>query len=110
MWEITIVENNICKLNGVILHTDTIDNLEEQINTVNSSINVILTGGSPYFVNGIFCNHSTIIVLDDFVIIYQINSYIKLRYIHYKILEKNKVFFIKNVNNTFNYVDIENYF
>ena len=81
-----------------VLNTDEIEKLDFQINLVNSSNNVILTGGSPYFVNGIFCKNSNIIVIDDFII-GQISTYPKLKYIHNKILETNTVNIIKINNN-----------
>jgi hypothetical protein len=97
--------NHIQNNNGIILNTDEIIDLREQIHQVNSSSNVILTGGSPYLVNGLFCKNSSIIVLDDFVID-QI-KYIKMKYIHDKICENNKVSFIKNIRNgMFDYNDI----
>jgi hypothetical protein len=58
-------------------------------------------------VNGLFCKNSNIIVLDDFYIVDQMPKYIKLKYIHEKICEKNNVVFIKNINNNiFNYNDV----
>lgn len=91
----------------LIVHTDEINCLNDQINKVNSSSNVILTGGSPYFVNGLFCNNSNIIVLDDFII-QQMDSYIKLKYIHDKICELNIVHFIKH-SDIFYYDQIKTY-
>ena len=95
--------------NCVILNTDNIVDLTQQINMVNSSSNVILTAGSAYFVNGLFCKNSHIIVLDDSYI-WQIDTFMKLKYIHDKICENNKVFFIKsNDNNVFYYNKIQQY-
>ena len=71
-----------------------------------SSKNVILTAGSSYFINGLFCRNSTIIVLDDFII-WQINKYHKLNYANEKIKKNNTVSIIPNVKqNTFYYKDI----
>jgi len=106
------IENHLQKegpLKGRVLHTDEINELKDQIAFLHRSRNVVLTGGSPYFVNGLFCQDTTIVVLDDFVIS-QINLYVKLKYIHDKICEKNKVHMIKNNNNnTFDYNDIKAY-
>jgi hypothetical protein len=101
-----ILENISVSYQNLILNTDEINDLNDQIQKVNSSKNIILMGGSAYFVNGIFCKNSKIIVLDDFCI-NQINSYIKMKYIHDKICENNSVIFINNnKNNTFYYNDI----
>ena len=95
--------------NSVILNTDSIVDLTQQINMVNSSSNVILTAGSAYFMNGLFCKNSHIIVLDDSMI-WQIDTFMKLKYIHNKICETNKVFFIKSKgNNVFYYNNIKKY-
>ena len=105
------ISNNIEKSNNsVILNTDNIVDLNEQIKMVNSSSNVILTAGSAYFMNGLFCKNSHIIVLDDWFHMPQINGFMKLKYIHDKICENNKVFFIPNQNgNVYHYNDIQNY-
>ena len=95
--------------NSVILNTDNIVDLTQQINMINSSSNVILTAGSAYFMNGLFCKNSHIIVLDD-SLIWQIDTFMKLKYIHNKICETNKVFFIKSKgNNVFYYNNIKKY-
>lgn len=109
-YNTTDIFNNVeNSKNSVILHTDNIVDLTQQMNLVNSSSNVILTAGSPYFMNGLFCKNAHIIVLDDFVI-WQMNTYMKLKYIHNKICETNKVFFIPNHNGSvFYYNDIKNY-
>lgn len=105
------ISNNIEKSNNsVILNTDDIIDLNEQIKLVNSSSNVILTAGSAYFVNGLFCKNSHIILLDDSFNMPQINGYMKLKHIHNTICENNKVFFIpKHNGNVFYYNDITNY-
>lgn len=92
--------------NGVLLHTDEIIDLKDQITPLHLSKNVILTGGSPYFVNGLFCQDTTLVVLDDFMV-HQMNEHIKLKFIHEKICEKNKVYMVQNKNNTFFYDDIK---
>ena len=102
------IENFIQKSNGVLLHTDEIVVLKDQIIPLHRSKNVILTGGSPYFVNGLFCQDTNLVVLDDFMV-HQMKGYIKLQYIHDKISEKNKVCMVHNKNNTFSYDDIKAY-
>lgn len=96
-------------VNNIILNTDSIQTLQEQINIVGSCKNLILTGGAPYFINAIFCNNTNIIVLDDFSIGH-IKQFIKVRYLDYLIQERNTVTFIPNKNNgIFTYDDIKNY-
>lgn len=102
------IENFIQKNDGFLLHTDEITEIKYQITPLHRSRNVVLTGGSPYFVNGLFCQYTNLIVLDDFIL-GQINEYIKLKFIHDKICEKNKVYMVKNNNNIFCYDDIKAY-
>jgi len=104
----TIDIENLIQKNGVLLHTDEIIDLKDQITPLHLSKNVILTGGSPYFVNGLFCQDTTLVVLDDFMV-HQMNEHIKLKFIHEKICEKNKVYMVQNKNNTFFYDDIKAY-
>jgi hypothetical protein len=104
----TLDLENFIQKSGVLLHTDEILVLREQIAPLHRSKNVILTGGSPYFVNGLFCQDTNLVVLDDFMVP-QIKAFIKLRYIHDKIGEKNKVYMVQNKNNTFCYDDIQAY-
>lgn len=108
-YDTTDIHNNIQNSPSITLNTDEIVDLNDQIKTVNSSVNVILTGGSPYFMNGLFCKDSHIIVLDAFVLA-QINMFVKLKYIHDKICQHNQVFFIKRKKgNIFYYKDIKCY-
>ena len=93
---------------GKVLHTDEITHLKDQIGFIHRSKNVILTGGSPYFVNGLFCREKNIVVLDDFIV-HQMSGYAKLKWIHDKISEKNKVYMVNNHNNTFVYDTIKSY-
>ena len=48
---------------SVILNTDNIKSLQEQIDLVNSSKNIILTGGAAYFFNGMISNSANITCL-----------------------------------------------
>jgi len=85
------IETNIQHYDdSYILNTDEVVVLSDQINIVNNSKNIILTAGSPYFVNGIFTNNSTIIVLDD-LIISQINEFKKMGFLHNIISTNNTV-------------------
>jgi hypothetical protein len=79
--------------NNRILRTDTITNIKEQMEIVNSAENLIVTGGSPYLLNGMFCKNTNIIVLDsDFQ--EQFRKYIKYTYYHNRILKNNRVHFV----------------
>jgi hypothetical protein len=78
--------------NNKVLHTDTIENLEEQIKIVQSSKTVVVTDGSPAAVNILFAKDSEIIILND-------NNHLKdqlkyqylYKYVIEKIIEKNKL-------------------
>ena len=91
----------------LILNTDIIVNLKTQMELVSSSKNVVLTAGSAYFINGLFCRNSNIIVLDNFII--GQFAFLKLNYAHEIIKRNNKMISIlpNNNNRTFYYKDIE---
>lgn len=75
------ISNKISEVqNSMILNTDNIKSLQEQIDIVNSSKNIIVTGGSSYFFNGILSNSANLIVLDAPIHNRQIQQYIKLKY------------------------------
>jgi hypothetical protein len=102
------ISNHLVKDTDHILHTDTITELKIQMELLNSSKNIIVTCGSPYIVNGLFCRNSNIIVLDHFIL-HQMKGYIKMKYIHDRICKHNRVVFIPNKNNnTFYYNDLVN--
>jgi len=63
-----------------ILHTDTIVDLKDQITAIQSASTVILTDGSPFLVNNLFCNHQKLFVL-DIVTQYQSSFLFKQNYI-----------------------------
>lgn len=62
------------------LHTDTIVDLKDQIAAIRSASCVILTDGSPFLVNNLFCNHQKLFVL-DIVTQYQSSFLFKQNYI-----------------------------
>lgn len=68
--------------------------LVRQIQLVSSAKNVILIGGSAYFVTGMWCSGSTIVVLDDFPL-GQMKIYPKLAYTSRQIEAKNRVVWVK---------------
>jgi hypothetical protein len=63
-----------------ILHTDTIIDLNDQIVGIRSAPNVIITDGSPFLVNNMFCNNQTLFIIDT-ITMKQSSSYYKLNYI-----------------------------
>lgn len=89
-----------------ILNTDNINKLEEQLTIINNSKNIILTGGSPYIVNGFFCINKNIIVLDN-IVVHQSKKFSKMKYIHNFILKNNIVNSIPKKKFTYN--DIKKY-
>jgi hypothetical protein len=52
--------NKYYKYKYTILNTDMINNLIDQINIVSNSDNIIITDGSPFLVNGLFCKNKNI--------------------------------------------------
>jgi len=106
-YETTDICNHLRGNTDLILNTDIIVNLKTQIELVSCSKNVVLTAGSSYFINGLFCRDSNIIVLDDIIIGHF--GYLKLNYAHEIIKRNNKmVSILPNTNNrTFYYSDIE---
>jgi hypothetical protein len=78
-----------------VLHTDSINILTEQINKLRSSKHIILTDGSPMFVNGLFSSNSIIIVLSDhsYMTLWQMSVFPKLKLIfnNSKLLNNNTV-------------------
>jgi len=63
-----------------ILHTDTIVDLKDQIMAIQSAPSVILTDGSPFLVNNMFCNNQKLFIVDTLTI-QQSSTYSKLNYI-----------------------------
>ena len=71
-----------------ILNTDGITDLADQILVVRSSPNVVVTDGSPFLVNNMFCRNQNIYVVDT-ITVGQSASYIKLRYIRDRVSVMN---------------------
>ena len=63
-----------------ILNTDGITDLADQILAVRSSPNVVVTDGSSFLVNNMFCRNQNIYVVDT-ITVGQSASYVKLKYI-----------------------------
>jgi hypothetical protein len=80
--------------NYTILHTDIIKDLQDQIKAIQPASNVILTDGSPFLVNNLFCNNQKILILDT-VTQYQSSFLFKQQYIIDTICRSN--------NNTYTY-------
>ena len=77
--------------NNKILHTDTIEKLEEQIKMVQNSKTIIVTDGSPALVNIIFVKNSLVIILNSNFVINHIKTYSLIKYIVERIVEKNEI-------------------
>jgi hypothetical protein len=96
-----------------VFYTDTINSLQQQIDTIASSKNIIVPDGSAFLVNGLFAQDSNLIVMGDFTKS-QTQSYIKMKYIYDTIASKNTIHYIPFIhgafhNSTFRYEDIQKY-
>lgn len=80
-----------------ILNTDGIRDLTDQILVVRSSPNVVVTDGSPFLVNNMFCRNQNIYVVDTMTV-GQSGLYVKLKYIRDRVSAVN--------NNTIHYIPI----
>lgn len=76
--------------NRIITMTDSIDNLQSQIDVVRCSKVNVFTDGSPFLVNGMFSHNKHIIVSGQMCTDSQSINYLKLRYIRQKIINQNK--------------------
>lgn len=74
--------------NYSILHTDTIMDLTNQITDIRAASNVIITDGSPFLVNSMFCNNQKIYVFDT-ITIHQAQQYDKIKFIIEEICKLN---------------------
>lgn len=63
-----------------IVETDTIEDLADQIQQLRSSSHVIITDGSPFLVNNMFCVNSTIQIIGG-ITNNQMKTYVKMKYI-----------------------------
>jgi len=109
LYNVEDIANNIIQGgDNIILNTDSIKDFKEQIRIVNSSKNIILTGGSAYFVNGMISNDANIIVLDWDIHDDHITHYPKVKYINYLVQLRNTIIPIPNMS-TFKYNDIKEY-
>ena len=98
---------------AIVLNTDNITELKEQINLIKLSKTIILTDGSPYLLNGLIAKDSKIIVLGD-IVISQTNNFIKMNFFNELIKKHNDVIFIPYIHGTFDnsfflYDDINGY-
>jgi uncharacterized protein (DUF1919 family) len=78
--------------NHIVLNTDYVEKLSDQVNTVSGSKTIIVTDGSPYQVNGMFCRDSTIIRIGNMTDrAISVEKQYLLAYIDNKIRVNNKV-------------------
>jgi len=80
----------------VELHTDTITNLQTQIDMINNSKTIIITDGSPFLVNGMFVESATIIVI-PYCTQDQAIHYPKLRFVVEEICKYNTVIYSRTI-------------
>lgn len=81
-----------------VVNTDNITHLTEQINLLRMSNNVILTDGSPFLVNIMFCRDQKVFVIDR-ITQKQSSEYIKINFIINHICTQNNICF-KYIDNT----------
>lgn len=79
-----------------ILNTDGITDLADQILVVRSSPNVVVTDGSSFLVNNMFCRNQNIYVVDTLTV-GQSASYVKLRYVRDRVsvINNNSIQYIQ---------------
>jgi hypothetical protein len=87
--------------NAVILNTDNVTSLYQQIQLVASSKNIIVSDGSAFLFNGLLSSNSTIIVLGD-IVISQANDHPKMMFFMDFIKKNNHVVFITYIHGNFN--------
>ncbi len=108
-YNIEDIYSNLDKVpNTVVLNTDNIKTLREQIYLVSSSKNIILHGGAAYFFNGMISNNANLVVLDASHHQGQIREYIKMRHSDYIVKMRNIVHNISN-SDSFRYEHIKEY-
>ena len=78
-----------------IVHTDEITELQTQIDLVNSGQNLVVTDGSAFAVNGMFCSGKNIYVISTDLFESQAKLYPMMKLIRDEINKKNTVTFIK---------------
>jgi hypothetical protein len=94
VYDVSVIYN-ILKYNNKtfnVVETDTITDLTEQINLLRMSNNVILTDGSPFLVNIMFCKHQKVFVIDR-ITQKQSGEYIKINFIINHICKQNNICF-----------------
>jgi hypothetical protein len=99
------IEENVISIGGVVLNTYQINNIELQWSIIKNSEIIILDMGSSFFFNCLWLSNKTIILLDNYGISWQINSFIALNILYNIINTNNKLYIIPSNNNnkiTFN--------
>lgn len=99
-YNIDDITNNLIDKSFILKADNDINDLNNQIEIINKYKNIILTDGSPFFINGLFANNSNIIVLGN-MCLNQIHNYKKMDYIYNIIKNKNKINIIPYNNETF---------
>jgi len=102
------IEEHIIQIGGTSLNTYELNNIQLQLNIINSFTNIILDWGSSLLVNGIFLQNKNIIILDNYGLSYQLR-FPAISTIYKFISKKNNLHLIPHTNNTINYEDIKCY-
>jgi hypothetical protein len=97
-YDMTSVYHDLAHTNYHVLHTDKIEDLTDQIQQLRSSSKIILTDGSPFLVNNMFCLQTNIQIVGR-VTEHQFARYVKVKYISDTNTELNQ--------NTFEYISPE---
>ena len=85
-----IIESTNSIPDRIITNTDSIDNLQSQINAVRFSKINVFTDGSPFLVNGMFSYNKHVIVSGSMCTDSQSAAYHKLGYVRQRIINQNK--------------------
>lgn len=67
--------------NSYILNTDSIVDLKDQITLIRSAPKVIITSGSPFLVNNMFCKNQTINIVIEDITCWQAHNFAKIKLI-----------------------------
>jgi hypothetical protein len=84
----------------ILLNTDDVTNIKIQIDTIKKAKNIIITDGSPFLVNGLFCKNANIIVLGD-IVSQDGQTFKRYKFLKELIEEENKVTMLPYVHGTF---------
>ena len=100
-YDTTDIENFIKEKDiGLVVNTDTIETLEQQMYLIRNSANIVLTDGAPSTFNPMFASSSVIYICDNNTL-RQRQIFKKLDYIFQRHMMRNKLVYIHKSNNVF---------